>query len=336
MNFIQSFHFIRPWWLLALIPLALLWIQLQRRYRQSNEWEKVCDPHLLPHLLVHQVGSGGRLLASLLALGWFIAVIALSGPAWNRLPQPVYNQNSSRVIVLDLSNDMLVNDVPPSRLIRARYKLTDLLKQSNEGQTALVVYSGEPYVVSPLTNDTNTISSMIADLSPAIMPVAGTNLSSALNLAAKLLKQANVAEGQIIVIMSGKADENAITKAAQLAKEGYNVSVLGVGTTKNTPIMQTNGEFFHDEQGAIVFSKLDTNSLKKLAQKGQGQYVTFSNDNSDLTALLASASTLGELQQGKEKATTDLWQDEGRWLIVLLIPLGLVAFRRGWYGGVKK
>ncbi len=88
MSFIQSFHFIRPWWLLALIPLAFLWIRLYKFSHQRNEWEKVCDPHLLPHLLVYQAGSAGRMLAILAGLGWLMATLALSGPAWNRLPQP--------------------------------------------------------------------------------------------------------------------------------------------------------------------------------------------------------------------------------------------------------
>lgn len=336
MSFIQSFHFIRPWWLLALIPLAFLWIRLYKFSHQRNEWEKVCDPHLLPHLLVYQAGSAGRMLAILTGLGWLMATLALSGPAWNRLPQPVYDQNSSRVIVFDLSKDMLVADIAPSRLVRARYKLTDILKQSNEGQTALVVYSGEPYVVSPLTNDTNTIVSMVPDLSPSIMPVAGNSLAAAMDLAGKLLKQANVTEGQILVIAAGKADDDALATASKLAKEGYSTSVLGVGTSKNTPVMQDDGEFLHDKNGAIVFSKLDKESLEKLAEKGRGHYVTFSDNNSDVNALLVSTATSAQLKQGKEKATADIWQDEGRWMIVLLLPFCFMAFRRGWFGRVRQ
>ncbi len=333
MAFIHQFHFIRPWWLLALLPLALLWIFSNKIQRKAHNWTKVCDPHLLPHLLIHQAGTRGLAMWILMAIGWLIAVIALAGPAWDRLPQPVYKQDINRVIVFDLSNDMRVTDIAPSRLVRARYKLLDLLQQSKDGQTGLVVYSGEPYVVSPLTNDTNTIAAMVPDLDPSLMPVQGSDLTSGLSLAARLLKQAGATQGEIVVITASKATPHAIDKAKKLAKEGYNVSVLGVGTNKNTPIMQPNGQFLQDKNGAIIFSKLDAASLQALAQAGDGEYATFSNDDSDISKLLITPTMATHFKAGKDKATTALWQDEGRWLIWPLLFLSLFAFRRGWLGG---
>lgn len=331
---IQHFHFIRPWWLLALLPLATLWLLSNKAQRSQHNWAKVCDAHLLPHLLVQQPGTRGLMPWALLALAWSIAVLALAGPAWHRLPQPVYTQNKNQIIVFDLSDDMQVADILPSRLVRARYKLLDLLHQIHEGQTGLVVYSGEPYVVSPLTEDANTIASMVGDLSPAIMPVPGNNLSSGLKMAAKLFKQADVTEGNILVITAGKADAAALNEAKALQKAGYTLSVLGVGTTKNTPLLQSDGQFAQDKTGAIVFSRLDIASLQQLAQAGKGNYVTFSNDNSDLKALLIAPNNMA-LKQTEAKATTQLWQDSGLWLVWLLLPLSLLAFRRGWLGGAR-
>ncbi|MBY0544055.1 MAG: VWA domain-containing protein [Gammaproteobacteria bacterium] len=330
---IQTFHFIRPWWFLLLIPLSYLWFRLNQRYHQSNNWEKVCDSHLLPHLLVHRKGSRGVIITALLGLSWLFAILALAGPAWNQLPQPVYAKNSNRVIVFDLSPDMLANDIPPSRLVRARYKLIDLLKESQEGQTALVVYSGEPYVVSPLTNDSKTIMAMVPDLSPSIMPVSGNNLSAGLNMAGKLLAQADATEGKIIVIAGGKADEKTIAEAKKLQAQGYTISVLGVGTATNTPLRGENGQFLQDQNGSIIFSKLDGESLEKLASAGHGRYISFTNDNSDLNAFIDSASDSREIKEAQEKVTTSLWQDEGQWLIFLLLPFCFFAFRRGWFGG---
>lgn len=333
MDFIHQFHFIRPWWLLMLIPLALIWIFSNKMQRRAHNWEKVCDPHLLPHLLVHQAGTRGLLMWNLIGISWIIAVLVLSGPAWDKLPQPVYKQDLNRVIVFDLSDDMLASDIPPARLVRARYKLLDLLQKNTDGQIGLVVYSGEPYVVSPLTNDANTVAAMVPDLSPAIMPVSGYNLTSGLSLAAKILKQAGAEQGQIIAITAGKADQQAIDKAKKLQKDGYTVSVLGVGTTKSAPIMQPNGQYLQDKSGAIIFSKLDPSSLEALARAGHGQYATFTNDDSDLNVLLTTPAVATHFKQGKDKATTNLWQDEGRWLVWPLLFICLFAFRRGWFGG---
>lgn len=333
MFFISSLHFVRPWWFLLLIPLSYLWFRLHRRCYRSNQWEKACDPHLLPHLLVHHKGSQGVTILALVGVAWLLAVLSLAGPVWKQLPQPIYAKESNRVIVFDLSPDMLANDIPPSRLVRARYKLIDLLKESQEGQTALLVYSGEPYVVSPLTNDNNTIVAMVPDLSPSIVPVAGSNLGASLSMAGKLLMQTGASKGQVIVITGGEADEKAIIEAKKLQAQGYTVSVLGVGTTTNTPLRGENGQFLQDKNGSIIFSKLDISSLEKLANAGHGQYVSFSNDNSDLTTLLTSMPDAGEAKKKQEKITTTLWQDEGQWLIFLLLPLCFFAFRRGWLGG---
>ncbi|MFN7097896.1 MAG: vWA domain-containing protein [Gammaproteobacteria bacterium] len=335
MTAIQQFHFIRPWWLLALIPLALLWLFSNKIQRKAHNWAKVCDPHLLPHLLVSQPGTRGIMVWVLVGIAWTVAILALAGPTWHRLPQPVYKQEINRVIVFDLSNAMRVTDIPPSRLVRARYKLLDLLQQMKEGQVGLVVYSGEPYVVSPLTNDANTIAAMVPNLSPTLMPVTGNNLASGLSLAAKILQQAGAQQGQIIVITAGKADADTLAEAKKLTRNGIDISVMGVGTGKNTPVLQANGQFLQDQNGAIVFSKLDPSSLEELASIGHGQYVTFSNDDSDIKVLLSTKQGNANFKQGKDKATTTLWQDEGRLLIWPLLFIGLIAFRRGWYGGRK-
>ena len=139
-----EFHFLRPLWLLALPAVALLVIGLLHAKRSSRSWAAVCDAPLLPFVLAGQREAPRRSLAPwLVGIAGSLLVIALAGPTWERLPQPVFRDQSALVIALDLSRSMDAADVKPSRLIRARQKITDILRTRQTGQTALLVYVGE-------------------------------------------------------------------------------------------------------------------------------------------------------------------------------------------------
>ena len=159
-----NFQFLRPGWFLAIFPLAALaWIYAHRRLKAGN-WSRVCDDRLLPHILIgqQQSVSPGRLLA--LILCGLLLILALAGPAWEKLPQPVFRSQAALVIALDLSRSMDVTDIKPSRLTRARHKILDILDKRSEGQTALIVYAAEPFVVTPLTEDSKTVKTLVKDL----------------------------------------------------------------------------------------------------------------------------------------------------------------------------
>lgn len=334
---LSQFHFLRPWWLLALIPLAWLLFLLRRRFSGAHQWEQVCDLHLLPYLLQQSSGESFKLVSILLGVAWLLAALALAGPTWQQLPQAVYAQNNARVIVMDLSENVQAADLSPSRLVRERYKLLDMLHATQEGQTGLIVYSGEPYLVSPLTEDTKTIASLVPDLSPTIMPTQGNNLAAALTMAAKLLQQSGFEQGQIIVLVASSPTPEAIDTAKKLAAQGITTSVLAVGTGSNAPITLPDGQYVTDKKGAIVFSQLDMSNLQQLAQAGHGRYSVITGNDDDIHQLLQqTGSTTSALKASDEKATTNLWKDEGHWLIWLLLPVALFAFRRGWFGSNTK
>ena len=160
---LDAFHFLRPWWFAALIPALLLLVLYQWRKRSAGNWEQIINPALLPYLMQGEETNSRRSGWLLTGLGivWLISCISLAGPTWQQLPQPVHKQDSALVLVFDLSPSMLVADVTPSRLIRARYKLIDILKNRQEGYVGLVVYGGEAHKVSPLTEDSNTIISLV-------------------------------------------------------------------------------------------------------------------------------------------------------------------------------
>lgn len=327
-NFIHQFHFIRPWWWLAFIPLILLTMLYKNQAHTDNQWQKVCDAHLLPHLLVDKFKQSSNRWLWLLALAWFVAIFSLSGPTWRYEKQPVYQKQISRVIVMDLSTNTLATDLPPSRLAREKFKLLDLLNHLKEGQVGLIVYAGEPYTVSPLTNDAKTISAMVSDLSPQIIPVQGNNLSSGLLLAKKLFQQAEVTQGQVIVLSSGHIDEQAIKTSKQLSASGFNVSVLGIGSSKQAPLSAGDGQYMHTSQGNIAFSQYNAKQLQQLAKAGHGTYLPISDSNQDITQLLAFDKKASITNRSREHRQTKLWQDEGHWFVFLLLPFVLLCFRR--------
>lgn len=143
---------------------------LQRKQKGGDSWEKVCDEHLLAEIKSKSAekGSGWMKLLWLISI---LAVLAISGPSFRKIPTPVMKNQSALVVALDVSKSMLSDDIKPNRLERAKYKLNDILDKRKDGQTALLVYAGDAFIVTPLTDDTETISLLVKAISPEIMPV---------------------------------------------------------------------------------------------------------------------------------------------------------------------
>lgn len=328
----SEFHFLRPWWLLASLPFALFCWHLLRR-RQSGDWHRICDAALLPHILVDDAGRPVRPTWPLLALGGALAILALAGPVWERLPTPTVRNDSALIIALDLSRTMDAADVKPSRLERARYKIADILKQRKDGLTALLVYSGEAFTVTPLTDDAETINSQLSALSSALIPTQGSRADLALEHAGRLLKQAGLTRGDVLLVTSGVNLSKGSPAARELLASGYRLSVLGAGGEEGAPVPLPEGGFLQDGKGNIVISKLASPALRQLAEEGGGLYRTLAADNSDLSILLPFFERPDEAagNAGAETgATVEQWEERGPWLLLPLLPIAALAFRRGY------
>lgn len=325
-----EFHFLRPYWFLALIPLALLLWMSYQAYRNDSGWQNVCDRRLLPYLLMIHRSASQVWWVGLLGLGWLVTILALAGPTWSKQTQPVFSMQKAQMIVLDLSRSMGAADLKPTRLMRARFKVADILAHSQEGQTGLVVFAGDAFVVSPLTQDAATITALLPALDPAIMPVQGSRADLGLRKAAELLQQAGFKQGEILLVADGINGESTLTTARQLRNEGFRVSVLAVGTQEGAPIPVTEGGFLKDSNGNIVIPRADFEAMESLSREGGGRYALLSNDNSDLDWLLMKpVPTLAEEVQGTDQETV-VWREFGPWLVVGLLPMAALAFRRGW------
>lgn len=302
---IADFHFLRPWWLLMILPLLGLILVLWRQKPKLHAWSEICDQHLLSHLL-QKKGQGQRMGSMLfLFLSILFMILSAAGPAWYKLPVATYKPIQPRVLVLDMSDNMMANDLTPNRLSRAKFKLHDLFARKDAGQFGLVVFTSEPFVVSPLTDDGHTISSLLSSLTPDIMPVTGQNLDSALNEASNLITQADYNQGQILVLTADAPSNASIALAKKLAESGIYSSIMPVKADKNLNPL-----------------------FKRFADAGKGQLIKYTPDASDLEQWLNSSNN-NEFALSKDE-DIPLWRDEGRWFLIPALLLLLPVFRRGW------
>ena len=323
-----EFHFLRPYCLLTLLPATvLLFLLIKNKYRRGD-WVQVCDAELLPFILQEQPAQSHTLRWMLTALAALLSILALAGPTWERLPGPAFRNDSALVIALDLSKSMDATDVKPSRISRARFKISDILKQRKDGQTALLVYSGDAFTVTPLTTDTATINSQLEALNTDIMPSPGSNTLTGMQKAVDLLRQAGLAQGHVLLITDG-ADAESVSKAKEIMGD-YRLSVLALGTQDGAPIPQPGGGFLKDERGNIVVARLDTGELSSLASAGKGLFQPATDNDSDIERL---GEMFNAASHSDKTGQTDLllqqWDEKGPWLLLLVLPWAALQFRKG-------
>jgi Ca-activated chloride channel family protein len=336
--FFSQFHLIRPVWLLGLIPAIILFVFLLKRRLASARWNGIIDKSLMPHVLDQMPSEQSRWPLWFILLSWIVASIALAGPTWQQLPQVVQKKEDALVIVLDMSLSMAAQDVSPDRATRARQKIIDILKQRKEGLTALVVYAGDAYTVTPLTDDADTAINLVPALSPFIMPSMGSRPDKALILARKLITDAGLIKADYLLVTDGiqKKDVGRIKKA--LGNQTQQLSVLTLGTEEGAPIPMQGKGFKRDKSGNIVLPKLDLDTIKLLANELGIRWHQMTFDDRDWHYLLQVGSALDNLEDGSNfnsnhkplERQFDLWEDQGYWLIFIIIIIAAFSFRRGW------
>ena len=325
----ETFHFLRPEWVWGgPACLLLVWWYL-RRLRGGLTWKRIVDPALLPYLTREQPGARTyRLKLGLYGLTT-LTLLALAGPAWERLPTPVFRQQSAVVIALDLSASMNAQDVKPSRLERAKFAISDLLSARQDGQTALIVYAAQSFVVTPLTDDRTTLQAQLLGLDTGIMPRQGSEPTQALTLAASLLRQAGLPAGDVLLVTDGAPSAALEESAAIAAEHGLRVSILAVGTPQGAPVPGSDGGFMKQADGTLVMSRLESSGLARLAQASGGRLVRADSAGFDPGRLLAATPSPGQAVEDINGLHSDQWHDQGVWLLLPVLALSLWGFRRG-------
>ena len=323
----ESFQFLRPGWLVLIIPGCWLVFRLHQRWKQRTDWSGVVEPHLLELLLVEARGIRRTWIPWMLSLMLILVLTAMAGPVLEKRSVPVLKKNLAKVLVLDVSHSMLAEDLRPNRIERAKFKLRDLLNRIDEGETALIAYAGDAHIISPLTSDTHTITTLLPGLEPDIMPHRGSRPDRAMELAVKLLDGHSANPGEVIWLTDG-IPENMIPTVAQLLGR-HRLSVIGVGTEKGAPIPGKNSGFLKNSKGGIVMSRLDTSRLQVLAQQKGGTFQILRNDDQDLEIVLNQPILMNEYLEDETEKKGDIWREEGPWLLLIMLPLAALMFRRG-------
>ena len=327
----MNFHFLRPLWLLGFIPALVLFGFTWYMRVQSSRWNKAIDRSLLPHLLDKKQGRRQGWPLLVLFLAWLLTSFSLAGPVWKKLPQPVQQKEDAVVIIQDLSLSLYAQDLLPNRLIRAQHKLKDILDARKEGTTALIVYSGDAHIVAPLTDDSKTIAAMVPALSPGIMPSYGSNVTEAVEIGLQLFKDAGVGQGKILLLTDEVTEDSANRIIRILRGKSVVLSVLGVGTRDGGPIPKNDGGFMKDNDDNIIIPRLNSPVLEDLAESNGGHYREITLDDTDIGYLLKDEPLLKPGNEFKKvDREFDQWEEMGPWLLLVILPLALLAFRRGW------
>ncbi|MEL7443364.1 MAG: VWA domain-containing protein, partial [Pseudomonadota bacterium] len=331
-DFLNQFHFLRPEWFIALAPLMLLVFLIRKTTAKQSGWQSVIPSHLYQYMVIGKNEMGAKPPMWMLAFVWIISVIALAGPTWERLPQPVYQLKMGHVIVIDMSLSMRATDMTPDRLTRAKYKAIDLVNAIGEGEMGLVAYAGDAFVISPLTEDAGNITTLIPSLSPEIMPVPGSDPLLGIESASELLTNAGYNSGMIYWITDGIELEQQQELQEYVASIPFTVNALTVGTSEGAPIRQQSGELLKDFTGSIVIPKLNEGAVKGVVKTSGGRFESFTSNDTDIDAL-ASVSLLdkSDSEENEEESNLqgDQWKEVGPYLLLILLPFAAFAFKRG-------
>lgn len=332
---IESFHFLRPSWLLlvALGP-ALLWLW-HRRADPRTQWGGVIAPHLLHALTIGGANAGRfrpiHLVAAALVLGGF----AVAGPAWRKEAAPFGGDTAPLVIAIDLSPTMDATDVAPTRLERVKQKVRDLVKLRPGARTGLVVYAGSAHVVVPPAEDPAVLDVYLPALATGLMPVVGKHAADALTLADRLLSERTDRDtatpppaGTILFFTDGVGQDDIPAFAAARKESPHQVLLLGVGTSEGGPIRTADGGVATDASGRPLRATFDRTSLQMLAATADVPVASVTVDDADVRWVERRAQHHMEAARAKDVALR--WHESGYWLTVPLVVLGALWFRRGW------
>ncbi|USD63686.1 VWA domain-containing protein [Vibrio sp. SCSIO 43140] len=304
----DDFHFMRPEWLLLLIPFFLLIGHKLKQGQKVSGRVKALPPHLRKALLVgHGRWRQNTPVILLAVLGTLAAVVA-AGPTWQRQMSPISEDNSALVVILDVSESMLQSDIAPTRLYRAKQKINQLIEQRNAGLTALIVYSGSAHLAMPLTKDTAVFKPLLDAIDTDVMPREGKFEHYSLSVVNTLLR--NHASKATVLLVSDAINVNQLDGwQLYFDESGHQLLVWGMGSPKERVAMP-----------------MDEDSLEQLARAVGGEYLRFESDDSDIAALVDKVSASSQLN-GED---SEPWLDSGYALIWLMVPIYLLWARKGW------
>ncbi|OCH06108.1 vWA domain-containing protein [Aliivibrio fischeri] len=309
---ISHFHFIRPLWLSLLIPfISILYIKWHQDTKRNNKNQ--LPEHLHRVLLIEENSWKKQLPLKLLFVVIFLSILICAGPTWQKQPSPFGEDKAPLLIVLDTSNSMLEKDVLPSRLIRAKQKIQDLIALRDGGKTGLIVYSGTAHLAMPLTQDSAVITPYLAAIEPKIMPIEGKSAYKTLPLIKQqfstLSKSNQPLRGTVILLTDGVTTSDNQAFEDYFSHSSNQLLILAVGDSNQS------SDF-----------PLNMDSLNELNQLSHGHITQITIDNNDVIWLNNQIERHMQLSNDSVMP----WEDIGYYLLIPVLLLLLLWFRRGW------
>lgn len=323
---LELFHFLRPLWLLALPLVVLNWWLVRRRETRGGLTATLIAPHLREALTINAETRGWFSPIDGVAIGMLAMAVAAAGPTWSKQLSPWFAETAPLVIAVEVSDSMRSNDLQPSRLDRARFKILDLINHRTGSRTAILAYAGSAHVVMPPTKDIEVIKPFLESFDPAIMPSPGANAAAALPLARKLLG-AQAPKATLLFVNDGfdSADIKALADFASLPSNPR-LAALVVGTDAGGIALMPDGAPVMDSGGGRLDTTVDTAVLGRAATQSGMSVVRAGHGNEDIQQLLVQIES--NLQQADDPDAQ--WRDQGWWLLWPAALLSLMWFRRGW------
>lgn len=324
-----TLHFAQPLWLWGLlaIPPVIAWLMLSSPLRRHGRESGYADAHLLPFLTgiaTTQVISSRAPLFGW-ALAWSLLSLAMAGPRWDFQQMNPFQPAADLVILLDISRSMDVGDVSPTRMERARQEVQDLASANAAISTGLIAFASVAHVVTPVTEDTQSLLRQLPALSSSLVQLQGSRLSDAIEQAGMLLADhgGDVAHN-VLLISDGDFDEPGLEEKVQsLHAAGIRFHALGVGTSEGGPVPGLIAPY-----GEPVLSALDEARLRRLAESGGGLFRIADYRDHDTRAILDAALAHARAAQNAELQTR-VWNEYFYWLLIPAVLILLYLYRPG-------
>ena len=321
----ENLWFLRPQWLYLFIPIGLIFLLFLLSFKHQEAWKRSYAPHLLPYLTVSGTKSQFIWPKLLLILLISLMTLAMSGPTWEQIERPGQKTEAALVVLLDLSRSMLAEDIQPNRIERAKLKLKDFFEARPNTRIALIAFAGTAHEVVPFSKDYKTIIRQMDALRPDIMPVQGSNLEEAMDLADTLLSK--IVAPSTILLVTDNIHSESIQRIAQTATHTH-VEVMTIATPNGATI-PAGGGVLKDSVGNTVIPRLDVINLDQVNAMENVNVITVTLDDSDVQILAVRIRQNLEFTIDLDNAEEE-WKDFGYWLMFPLLFISLFWFRRGW------
>ncbi len=330
------FRFEDPIYLYGLVLVVLLALIRLVTYRnQKKRLRKFGDPHLLKELMPNVSRVRPVVKFWLLEAALALLVVMLARPQLGTRISHEKRTGIETIIAMDISNSMRAEDVVPSRLERSKMMIENLVDNFTNDKIGLIVFAGDAFVQLPITSDYVSAKMFLGNIDPAMMQNQGTDIAAAIKLATNSFTQQENIGKAIIVITDGEDHEGGAIEAAKYAKDkGMRVYVLGVGSTKGSPIpVPETGDYMRDNSGNTVMSALNEQMCREVAQSGGGAFIHVDNNTNAQRQL---DEELDKLEHSETESTIysdydEQFQAVGILVLILLVIEIIILERKNPY-----